>query len=64
MEDIKYDITNSLSMQCNVMGDKLAKANYILAHACIGKRSKSDREKAIKEADELIYEVRTYLIGR
>ena len=64
MEESKYNIANSLLMQCNLMGDKLAKANYILAHACIGKKSKADMEKAIKEADELIYEVRTFLIGR
>lgn len=64
MEDIKYDITNSLAMQCNIMGDKLTKANYILAHARIGKRTKSEMIKAMEEADELIWEVRNYLIGR
>lgn len=63
-ENVKYDMANSLSMQCLAMGDKLVKANHILAHACIGKKSKDDMVKAIKEADELIYEVRQYLIGR
>ena len=64
MENIKYDVTNNLAMQCNVMADKLVKANYILDHACIGKRTKAEMKKAIEEADSLIFEVRTYLIGR
>lgn len=64
MENTKYDMTNSLSMQCYIMGDKLAKANYILSHARVGKRTKADMIKAMEEADELILEVRSFLIGR
>ncbi len=53
----------SIQMRTFVMADKLDKAMWGMARACVGKRTKEDMRTAINEATKLILEVKKELIG-
>lgn len=55
---------HSIQMRAYVMGNKLDRAIWGLAKACIGKRTKEQIKDAINEASKLIIEVRQELIGK
>lgn len=56
----------SLQNQCYVQGDKLEKAVFILAHACLKQKNttKEQMRDEINKATDLIIDVRKWLIGR
>lgn len=54
----------SIQMRAFVMANKLDKALFGMAHACIGKRTKDQIIGAINDASKLIIEVKQELVGR
>lgn len=56
----------SMQMQCYVLGSKIDKALWILAHACVNKKNttKDEMVEKMNEATKLLIEVRQALVGK
>ncbi len=56
---------NSLQCRCYMLSDKVDKAMWMLAHACVnsGHRTKAEMVEAMNEAQKLLIEVKQELVG-
>lgn len=57
-----YD-TNCISCQINLIADKLARANMLLAQAMRPSRTKTGMKELISEADRLVGEAKREMLG-
>lgn len=64
--EIPKQVEYSMQMRCYVLGSKVDKALWILAHACVNQRNttKAEMVEKMNEASRLLIEVRQGLIGK
>lgn len=65
-EKISEDMAQCLQMQSLVLGDKVAKARWILSKACLNQKNttKEEMRSEILKAEAILSEVQIALVGR
>ncbi len=64
--EISKEVESSMQMQCFVLGSKVDKALWILAHACVNQKNttKAEMIEKMNEASRLLIEIRRALLGK